>query len=201
MKWSEAQRAVEKLRTDQRLYLPPLTKKRGFSSTRVEHLLAELAGRMEDREEYLEVGTLEGRTLEAAATSGRQCIGVDPCVKYETVPVFVERNITFLKKRWQELTPIDLPRPIGVVFYDGDHSPVETYNFLDRIAAYLADDAIAVIDDWDRPDVRAGVFGVIDNFPEWRLLREMPEYTQGPDFAPPNYVGYYYGVAVLGFRR
>lgn len=202
MRWADANEVVEGLRHSKLLYLPALSARRGFSSTRVEHLLASLRAHCPEREDYLEVGTLEGRTLEAAASAGvGHCIGIDPGAKYGSGMLDIGPDVKMILSRWQEVTAEALPRPIGVAFYDGDHSAKQTAEFLAWVTQYLADDAVCVVDDWDRGEVRAGVFAAIEADPRWRLLREMPEYTQGPDFAPPNHFGYYYGVAVLGFRR
>lgn len=200
MKWSAARSVVEELRKDKRLYLPHLTDRLGFSSTRVEHLLANL--RAECEEDYLEIGVLNGRTLEAAASKSRGvCIGADPCDKYGVTPEFPQANIRFIQKRWQELAGGDLPNPIGLVFYDGNHEAEQTRAFLVWVQEVLADEAVIVVDDWDRPEVRRGTYWAIERNRRYQLLNEMPEYTQGPDFAPPNHFGYYYGVGVLGFRR
>src|SRR5713226_1438213 len=99
MKFSQANEVVESLRRDTQLYLPALTRRRGFSSSRVEHLLNRLVQAMPSEECYLEVGTLEGRTLEAAAhaNDGKTLIGCDPCEKYETIPEDLPPNVTFIK--------------------------------------------------------------------------------------------------------
>ena len=201
MKWDAANEAVEHVRRDERLYLPPLTEREGFCSTRVEHLLRTLRLTCPVEEDYLEVGVLEGRTLTAVAGANfGHCIGVDPCEKYGICPSFKQSNITFLQKPWEELTRVDVPRPIGVLFYDGDHEYKSTYGALTRLEFLLADEAVVVVDDWDRNIVRDAVFAVLRNKPNWRMLRELPEYTGGPNNRP-NYVGFYYGLAVLGVKR
>lgn len=200
MKWSSANAVVEELRKDTRLYLPALSKRRGFSSSRVEHLLNRLVQKMPATECYLEVGTLEGRTLDAAANAndGKILIGCDPCGKYETFPENFGPNVTFVLSSWQELLKIyTFPSPIGCVFYDGDHSAAETASFMTCAEEHLADEAVLVLDDWDRETVREGAYRTGHC---WRLLREMPEYTDGLTTAQHHF-GYSFGVAVWGFKR
>lgn len=199
MRWTDANEVVESLRIDTRLYLPALTKRRGFSSSRVEHLLNRLAQAMPQGEIYLEVGTLEGRTLEAATVGndGKQFIGVDPCDKYGETPMDFGPNVTFFQARWQDLLKSRLSMPIGLAFYDGLHDAEETQAFMAAVEPYLADEAVLVLDDWDRVSVRDGAFAASDR---WRLLRECPEYGDGLT-CPQHHFGYSFGISVWGFKR
>ena len=200
MKWSRANEVVESLRSDTRLYLPALTKRRGFSSSRVEWLLNELVGEMPENEYYFEVGTLEGRTLEAAAMGNetKAICGCDPCDKYDMIPDPFPSNVIFVQAKWTDvLSNHLLPLPIGLCFYDGDHSAKETAEFMHWIEEHMADESVLVLDDWDRESVRKGAF---ESSAKWRLLREMPEYTDGLTTVQHHF-GYSFGVAVWGFRR
>jgi hypothetical protein len=190
---------VESLRRETQLYLPPLSKRRGFSSSRVEHLLNRLVQMMPADEAYLEVGTLEGRTLEAAASGndGKQLYGVDPGDKYGMVPEPFTPNIVFYKSTWQSfLKETNLPMPVGCVFYDADHSAEQTADFMDRVEGFLAEEAVLVLDDWDRESVRLGAFRAGHH---WTLLRECPEYTDGTGHQ--HHFGYAHGVGVWGYNR
>ena len=199
MKFTDANRVVESLRAETQLYLPALSQRRGFSTSRVEHLLNRLVQAMPADEAYLEVGTLEGRTLESAAhaNDGKVLIGVDPCEKYSVVPDGFGPNVTFVKAGWQDYLKQRHVQPFGCVFYDADHSAEETQAFMDAVTEHLADEAILVLDDWDRVSVRLGAFRSTVG---WQLLREMPEYTNGLTTAP-HYFGYSFGVSVWGFKR
>lgn len=200
MKWSDANRVVEDLRGETQLYLPPLSQRRGFSSSRVEHLLNRLVGAMPQGEAYFEVGVLEGRTLEAASVGneGKRLIGCDPCLKYEIAPKPFAVHVQFLETTWAEAL-YQLPKNLGVVFYDGDHSAAETAAFMVAVEPFLADEAVLVLDDWDRASVREGAFKAAEG-EHWRLLREMPEYTDGLT-TTPHHLGYQFGVSLWGFRR
>src|ERR1043166_7148654 len=199
MKFSAANEVVESLRRDTQLYLPALSKRRGVSSSRGEHLLNRLVGAMPKDEMYLEVGTLEGRTLEAAAhgNDGKTLYGVDPCEKYETIPEGFGPNVTFVRARWEAFLSQPLIMPIGCVFYDGDHGAHETASFMRDVESHCADEAVLVLDDWDRVSVRNGAFSTNHN---WQLLREMPSYGDGLT-CPQDHFGYSFGVAVFGFKR
>lgn len=202
MRWRDANQVVEGLRRETQLYLPALTQRRGFSSSRVEHLLNRLVQAMPADEAYLEVGTLEGRTLEAAsiANDGKTLIGCDPCEKYDTVPGGFSPNVTFLRSTWQDVLNAPMKKPIGLAFYDGDHSREQTAEFMRHLQPVLAREAVLVLDDWDRESVREGAFRAAECYPSWRLLRECPEYTDGLTTSQHHF-GYSFGVAVFGYRR
>lgn len=200
MRWHDAHSVVEELRSDTRLYLPALSKRRGFSSPRVEHLLNGLVRKLPQGECYFEVGTLEGRTLEAAAAGNdtKTIIGCDPCEKYDILPEGFGSNVIFVVSTWQQvLKNWEFPNPIGCAFYDGDHGPEETAAFMRISEDFLADEAVVVLDDWDRQTVRDGAFR---SSHRWRLLREMPEYTDGLTTAQHHF-GYSFGIAIWGFKR
>lgn len=199
MKWRVANQMVEQIRRDTRLYLPALSDRRGFSSSRVEHLLNYLVAHMPVRETYLEIGTLEGRTLESAAIGNKDkiLVGVDPCEKYAMDPDPFPDNVVFLKDSWQNVLEEWHGTKIGLAFYDGDHSVHQTRDFMDRVTQHMADEAVLVLDDWDRESVREGAFGASDR---WQLLRECPEYTDGLTM-PQHHFGYSFGISIWGFRR
>jgi len=206
MKWSHARSVVEELRQDTRLYLPALTKRRGFSSSRVEHLLNRMVGSLPAEETYLEIGTLEGRTLEAAGhmNDDKRLIGIDPCEKYDYVPNGFTANTTFIKAKWQDVlssvTSVGFLNPVGCVFYDGLHDATETSAFMMKIVEHLADEAVLVMDDWDRVSVRRGAYYAEHLEPRWQLLNEMPCYGDGLT-SPQSHFGYSFGIAVWGFKR
>lgn len=200
MKWSSARSEVERLRQRTELYLPALTRRRGFSTDRVEYLLASLVAKMPLGEGYLEVGVLEGRTLEAVAAHNpdKACYAFDPCCKYSVEPTFSQSNVYFFAKRWQDGMRDIRSVNVGVAFYDGDHSSEAVCEFLDQAPKFLANEAIVVLDDWDRISVREGASSWL--FDEYSLIAEMPEYTDGLTTAPHHF-GYNFGVAVLGWRQ
>lgn len=201
MQWSAATEWVETLRRDRSLWLPALTTRRGFSSTRIEHLLHGLVARLPAHECYLEVGTLEGRTLEAAAHGNETTpiVACDPGAKYGSRPRELPPHVAFHARPWEQTLAL-VPCPVGLAFYDADHDAAATTAFLHGVREVAATDCVVVLDDWDRETVRRGFFVAQEHDPRWRLLREMPEYTDGLT-CPPNHFGWYFGCAVLGWRR
>lgn len=202
MLWRHANLVVEDLRVDTRLYLPGLTKRRGFSSSRVEHLLNRLVKDMPANECYVEVGTLEGRTLEAASVGNddKRLYGIDPCEKYGEIPEALGPNVTLLVDTWQHALGFSAFKfPLGLVFYDGDHSAEETCAFMRTVWPLMAREAVLVLDDWDRVSVRDGAFQAAE-LGYWQLLREMPSYGDGLT-CPQDHFGWSFGVSIWGFRR
>lgn len=151
-------------------------------------------------EVYLEIGTMAGRTLEAASVRNedKTFVACDPCTKYAIVPNGIGPNVRFFQRPFAALDSFE--RPIGLVFYDGAHDALANGEFIDWVTPRLAGEAVVVFDDWDRTSVRSGVFGATKDDHRWQLLREMPEYTDGVTCAPHHF-GYWFGVAVWGFRR
>jgi hypothetical protein len=200
MDFSKVNDVVERLRFNKNLYLPALTERRGFSSSRVEHLLNGLVSELPKDECYWEIGTLEGRTLDAAAHGNHDkfMYACDPEAKYGARPLGFPLNVLFLQQTWQDCLT-RFPRPVGLVFYDADHSSRETEHFMLKVPEVLANEAVLVLDDWDRATVRRGAFNAMAKDHRWSLLREMPEYTDGIT-CPPNHFGYYFGISVWGFR-
>ncbi len=200
LKHSDTRAVVEELRQDTRLWLPPLSNRRGFSSSRVEHLLNRLVRAIPEDEIYLEIGTLEGRTLEAATAGNpnKKIFACDPESKYGGDPDDIPYPATFAKLPWQHYAP-NLPGKIGCAFYDADHSARRTIEFLDQFPKFCVDEAVVVMDDWDRQSVRMASLAVLQQ-PGWSLIAELPEYTDGLTMQP-NRFGYYFGIGILGWRR
>lgn len=196
MQAAAARQVVEELLIDHRLWLPALSSRRGFSSTRVEHLLNRLVRAMPEEEAYLEVGTLEGRTLESAAMGNfsKRLIAFDHELKYLASPQGLPANVEFRRMPWQDAQILP---PIGVAFYDGEHSELDTRGFTQSVQRFLAPEAVIVFDDWDRASVRKGVLSAV---PALQLVAELPSYTDGLSM-PPNHFGFYFGVSVWSYTR
>lgn len=153
----------------------PLVDIEGLSSPRVCAFLNQLVAHMEPDEIYLEIGTWKGRTLLSAAhgNAGRRCVA---CDKFRfwgkfTGPGFLARrqlygnlkrfeqgsaSIEFHSMTSRELFRRKLVRaPVGVFFYDGDHSFEETHHAIVQAAPYLSRRSVLVVDDWSDPTVVA----------------------------------------------
>jgi hypothetical protein len=120
----------------------PLVDIEGMSSPRVCRYLNRLVASMDPGEAYLEVGTWKGRTLLSAAlgNAGRVCIGCDKFRfwgRYTGLGSIARRDLLHNIDRFRGMTAsiwfhdmnsrrffaeVHPPLPVGVYFYDGDHS-------------------------------------------------------------------------------
>jgi hypothetical protein len=154
----------------------PLVDVEGMSSPRVCNLLNHLVARMDPGEQYLEIGTWQGLTLLSAAlgNQGRVCIGCDKFRVFGRYTGFgflarrrLRRNLARYAGRTAEIRMYELPSasffaagvlsaPIGVYFYDGDHSYRGTRESMIAAARWLSPRAAILVDDWNVPKVRRG---------------------------------------------
>ncbi len=153
----------------------PLVDIEGLSSARVCRFLNDLVRNMAPEEHYLEVGTWKGRTLMSAAIDnpGRTCFA---CDKFRLVGRFtglgclakqaLYRNIERYRDRSARIVfhhttssrlfrEQRIPAPIGVYFYDGDHSFAGTYHGVVAAEPILAHRAVLLVDDWNDKVIRA----------------------------------------------
>ncbi len=146
----------------------------GLSSPKVCNLLNQLVSRMDSGEHYLEIGCFNGLTLLSAAhnNTDKICIGCDKIRMWSSSTGFgflVKRQIYRNIKRYQHssakvvfhhMKSEDLfrkgmvPAPVGVYFYDGDHSYQATKHHLVVARPLLSKHAVVVIDDWNDPEIR-----------------------------------------------
>jgi predicted O-methyltransferase YrrM len=123
------------------------------------------AGCLGPGECYVEAGSYRGRSLIAAALGGAEtAIGIDNFSFDDSDPQGLAANVerfgvggrvrvidgdTVAVLREQELPPI------GVFFYDADHSTAATRAALDAVRPLLAPSALIVVDDAEWPKVQA----------------------------------------------
>ena len=135
-------------------------------------LLALAAGCLEDGEAYVEAGSYRGRSLIAAALGGaRTAIGIDNFSFDDADPAGLAANVErfgVADRVWvidgdtvAVLREHRLP-PIGVFFYDADHSTAATRAALDAVRPLLAASAVIVVDDAEWPRVRAATDAFVD---------------------------------------
>lgn len=153
---------------------PSLVAVEGLSSPRVENFLNRLVERMAPGQSYLEVGTWKGRTLLSAAyrNRGRLCVGCDRFRlwgRYTGPGLLAKRALLRNIERYRAESATvefhDVPSrrlflegrvrgPIGVYFYDGDHSYAGTHHGITAAAPYLAERSVVLVDDWNDPVIR-----------------------------------------------
>jgi hypothetical protein len=143
----------------------------GFSSPTVRHFLNNLCSFRSAN--YLEVGTWKGSTLVSAsyANPGR-FTAVDNFSHFvstnregqearERLRRVRRRFARWCRARfhdsdcWAPALLPRLPRGVNVYFYDGRHNSEDQYRAFTHFDAVLAARYVAVVDDWNRPNVRA----------------------------------------------
>jgi len=152
----------------------PLVDVEGLSSPKVCNFLNRLVARLDEGACYLEVGTFKGLTLISAALGnrGRQCVGCDKfrlygrftgfgpfakrallrnVARYRQGSASIEIHHTTSRNLFAEQRIL---QPVGVYFYDGDHSFAGTHHGMVAAAPYLAERAIVLVDDWSDPVIR-----------------------------------------------
>jgi hypothetical protein len=155
----------------------------GLSSPRVCHLLNRLVAGMAPGERYLEIGTYKGRTLLSAAhnNKGKICYACDKFRLWGKHTGFgfevrhtLKRNVERYKATSAEIRFFDMTSralfdgrhvqgPIGVYFYDGDHTARGTHHGVVAAAPLLAHRSILVMDDWNDPIIQKATYaGIVD---------------------------------------
>jgi predicted O-methyltransferase YrrM len=128
-------------------------------------LVALAARHLQGDECYVEAGTYRGRSLIGAALgSTAPCIGIDNFSFDDSDPAALAANIERFgvadRARVLDgdtvavLADADLP-PVGVFFYDADHSTEATLAALAAVRSRLAARALVVLDNAEWPRVRA----------------------------------------------
>jgi predicted O-methyltransferase YrrM len=135
-------------------------------------LLALAAGCLEDGEAYLEAGSYRGRSLIAAALGGaRTAIGIDNFSFDDSDPAGLAANLERFgvgdRVRMIDGDTVAVLRegglpPVGVFFYDADHSTEATRAALDAVRPLLAPSALIVMDDAEWPKVRAATDAFVE---------------------------------------
>ena len=152
----------------------PLVDVRGLSSPRVCNFLNQLVRHMDPHECYLEVGTWQGLTLLSAAYGnfGRTCIGCDKFRvwgRHTGLGVrarrALERNVQRHRGRTADVlfhhtnserlfAEARISSPVGVYFYDGDHSHRGTRDGITSATPFLSEKCVVLVDDWNDPVIR-----------------------------------------------
>lgn len=153
----------------------PLVDVQGMSSPKVCNLLNKLVANMDEGEHYLEIGCYKGLTLVSAAyrNPGKTCMGCDKIrfwsrstgefwfqVKKELFDNIARyraesAEIDFHHMKSQEFFRRRLaPKPVGVYFYDGDHSYEGTRSHVVAAADSLSKKSVLLMDDWNDPEIQ-----------------------------------------------
>ncbi|HET6150648.1 MAG TPA: class I SAM-dependent methyltransferase [Polyangia bacterium] len=154
----------------------PVVEVVGMSSPKVCNFLNRLVAAMPADERYLEVGTWQGLTLLSAAYQNidKVCIACDKfrfwgrwtglgwrarrsfmsnLRRYRDRCAYIDFHHTTCERLFAEEM---VQAPIGVYFFDGDHSQTGTRVGIAAAGAVLSERAVVLVDDWNIPEVQAG---------------------------------------------
>lgn len=167
----------------------------GFTSSRVQALLNGCVAELPSDEAYLEVGCWHGASLIAALLGNMSATAIacdnfsqflrsNPRTHfYRHLERYRERipPLTFLEGDCFELPRRSPPtKPIGVYFYDGEHSEESQMKAITEFHTLLADDAIVLVDDWNFPAVQRGTWRGIEAIRPKRIwFQELPARDNG----------------------
>lgn len=146
----------------------------GLSDPKVCNLLNRLVAAMPADQNYLEIGTWKGLTLCSAAygNKGKHCIACDKFRfwnKYTgwgfKARAAFNANVERYKANsatveFHDMKSLDMFRkglvkgPIGIYFYDGDHSYAATRDNILAAAPLLASTSVLLVDDWRDPIIQ-----------------------------------------------
>lgn len=137
---------------------PELLEIEGYSGNKTRHLYNNICNVIGLN--YLEIGTWKGSSFCSALyknTNIRSAIAVDNWSQFngpkniflENTSKFLSENrFRFIEKDCWELTNDDIPDPIHIYMYDGDHSYESHKKAITKIHPFLAKYSIVLIDDW-----------------------------------------------------
>ena len=154
----------------------PVVTVHGMSSPKVCNFLNRLVARMPAGERYLEVGTWQGLTLLSAAYQNvdKVCIACDKfrfwgrwtgpgwrarrsfyanLRRYRDRCAYIDFHQTTCERLFEEQL---VQAPVGVYFFDGDHSQAGTRFGIAAAGGVLSRRSVVLVDDWNMPGVRAG---------------------------------------------
>lgn len=139
----------------------------GLASHKVWHLLNNLCAQSDS---YLEIGTYMGSSLLAALYGNEHvsATAVDNfCMKPHTRSHFFgnvnQLKFTFIEQDCFTINPAIFVRPIGLYFYDGEHSFESQYKALTHFLPAMKKEFVYICDDWNNSPVQEGTFKAIED--------------------------------------
>lgn len=150
----------------------------GFSGNKTRHLYNNICNIPDIN--YLEIGTYMGSTfISAMYQNSIHGIAVDNWSEFngpknkciENINKYIDKNnFKLIEKNFLDLNEIDLPYPIDVYLYDGDHSYEAHVKAITNIKQFLSPLSIILIDDF-RSDQnwKRVIDGTMDGFDKSKL--------------------------------
>lgn len=158
----------------------------GYTSVNELAVLHAAAEALPGDEAYLEVGTFKGRSLCAAAQAGggTRMYAMENFLEFGMTGAQARAELTDNLKRYAQDADVRLlegdcftlmarpgivDRPVGVYFYDGEHTLLAHYLALAVVEPLLADEALVLVDDASWPVVRRAHRAFLRRHPGWRV--------------------------------
>jgi hypothetical protein len=163
----------------------------GMTSAKVKTLLNRLVSKLPADEAYLEIGCWQGASVLSALNGNlsatayacdmfSEFTGPDPRTKFfdnKKKYAGMIPDFTFFEMDCFALCKLPKPflKPIGVYFYDGNHSEESQLMALTEYRRFLAKRVVFLVDDWNWDKVRAGTWKAISIVrPKSIWFRELP---------------------------
>lgn len=144
------------------------------------------AAALPDDEAYLEVGTFKGRSLVAAVqgNESKTFVAMENFLEFGMAGQEARAELEANLRRFGESADIRLlegdaftlmaqpdvvDRPVGVYFYDGEHTLLSHYLALAVVEPLLADEALVLIDDASWPVVQRAHRIFLRRHPGWQI--------------------------------
>jgi len=178
------------------------------STAKVRMLLNKLVSELPSDEAYFEIGCLKGGTLISALLGNRHATAYacDNWSEYlhENPEKQFWNNLKRYRGRiaepkvikddcWNLVKNPPFEKPVGIYFYDGDHSFESQERALTVFAKYLAERCIVLVDDWNWDDVKAGTWaGIAKIKPKHLFYLELPSRHNGDLENYHNGIGAFY---------
>lgn len=161
----------------------------GFTSSNELAMLNLAAKLLPDDEAYLEIGTFKGRSMCATVrdNDGKRFYAMENFLEFgmagqEARAELMENLAKYAAAAKVELLegdcfklmadPTLIDRPVGVYFYDGEHTFVAHYLSLAVVEPLLADEALVLVDDATWPVVHRAHKRYLANNPEWSIVEK-----------------------------
>lgn len=159
----------------------------GFTSPNELAVLQLAAALMPADEAYLEVGTFKGRSLVAAVQDNedKKFYAMENFLEFGMAGEEAHAELKGNLKRFAGDTDVRLlegdaftlmakpgviDRPVGVYFYDGEHTLLSHYLALAVVEPLLADEALVLVDDATWPVVQRAHRIFLKRRPGWRIV-------------------------------
>ena len=159
----------------------------GYTSANELAILHLAATLLPEDEAYLEVGTFKGRSMCGSVrdNAGKHFYAMENFLEFGMTGIEARNELMSNLEKYAKGAEVELlegdcfrlmaepgiiDRPVGVYFYDGEHTKLAHYLALAAVEPLLADEALVLIDDATWPVVQNAHAAYIKNNPEWSIV-------------------------------